>query len=192
MTVHVFTYRCWLAGMLLCLAVAQVRAEDQVEQAPGFDVVSARSTLVGDVVRLDALFDLRLSDNLIEALQNGISLNLVIKIQILKERDYLWASTVTTLEQRYLIYYRPLTGHYVLDNLNSQVVFQFPSLEALLAVASVLSDFPLLDYSLLDPDARYLGEIHIEVDRDSFPVPLRLMSYVYGDWHLSSEWFSWP
>ncbi len=161
------------------------------ELRPGFEVVSAQSTVVEDVVRLDAMFGLRLSDDLIEALQNGIYLNLNIDIQINKDRRFVWSSTITTLEQRYQISYQPLTDHYVLNNLNSEVVFQFPSLESLLAVVSVLNDFPLLDTSLLKPKGRYFGEIRIEIDRDSFPVPLRLMSYVYGDWHLSSGWYKW-
>ena len=57
---------------------------------------------------------------------------------------------------------------------------------------SFLNDFPLLDYSLLEAEADYRGEIRISVDRNSFPVPLRLMSYVSGDWHLVSDWYSWP
>lgn len=183
--------RPWLAGMLLCLGAASVAAQERAPK-PGFEVISAQSRLVEQVVRLDALFDLRFSPQLVDALQNGVSLNLLIEIEVIEERDYLWSSTVTTLEQRYQIVYQPLTNHYLLRNINSDVEFQFPSLESLLAVISALSDFPLLDYSLLEEEGRYLGEIRISVDRESFPVPLRLMSYVADNWYLSSEWFAWP
>lgn len=186
---RLLTFRRWFVILSLYLCAAPAYAQ---QQEPGFEVVSAQSALVDDVVRLDVLFDLRLGEQLIEALQNGVSLNLRIDIQINKDRKYIWSTTIATLEQRYQISYQPLTDHYVLNNLNSEVVFQFPSLESLLAVVSVLNDFPLLDYSLLDPDGRYFGEIRIEIDRDSFPVPLRLMSYVYGDWHIASRWYSWP
>ncbi len=185
---------CWLAAML-CLVASPAWTEESVAPEavdPGFAVLTAESTLVDGVVRLDALFELRLSDQLVDALQNGISLNLMIEIEVVKQRKYLWAKQVAALEQRYRISYQPLTNHYVLNNLNSDLVFQFPTLESLLAVMAALREFPLLDYSLLEPEASYIGEIRIAVDRSSFPVPLRLMSYVSGDWHLISRWYSWP
>jgi len=189
---RLLTFRHWLAGLLLCLAAAPVVADDAPVTEPGFTVVSAKSWVENQVVRLNARFDLRFSDDLNEALQNGVSLDLVIAIDVIKERDYIWSTTVASLQQRYEISYHPLTKHYVLHNLNNDVEFQFPNLESLVGVISVLSDFPLIDASLLEPDAHYRGEIQVAVDRDSFPVPLRLMSYVTGDWYLSSEWFAWP
>ncbi len=182
----------WLAGMLLCLATVHVFAQEQEALQPGFEVVSAKTALVDDVVRLDALFDLRFSASLVDALQNGVLLNLVIEIEVIKERDYVWSTSIASLAQHYQISYLPLTKSYLLNNLNSQVEFQFPNLESLLAVVSVMQDFPLLDQSLLEEEGRYRGEIRIIVDRESFPVPLRLMSYFTGNWHLSSEWFAWP
>ena len=80
----------------------------------------------------------------------------------------------------------------VLNNLNSELEFQFATFESLLAVLARLHGLPLLDHSLLEEEAEYSGEIRITVDRNSFPVPLRLMSYVSGDWHLASDWYSWP
>ena len=185
----------WLAAML-CLAVSQAWAEEsaalELEPEPGFAVLAAESQLVDGVVRLDTLFELRFSEQLVEALQNGVSLNLLIDIGIHKQRSYLWSKQVATLEQRYQISFQPLTNTYVLINLNSDLKFQFPTLESLLAVVTMLHDFPLLDYSLLEAEASYRGEIRIAVDRESFPVPLRLMSYVSSDWHLVSDWYSWP
>lgn len=189
---RLLTFRRWLAGMALSLVVAPAWGQEPPAVTPGFEVISVSSRLADQVLRLDALFELRVSQQLVEALQNGVALNLLIEIEVSKERDYLWSASVASLTQRYQISYQPLTKHYVLENLNSGVEFQFPSLESLLAVASVLSDFPLLDSSLLEEDARYYGEIRISIDRDSFPVPLRLMSYVTDDWYLASEWFAWP
>ncbi|ALP54330.1 hypothetical protein Tel_14905 [Candidatus Tenderia electrophaga] len=189
---RLLTFRRWLAGMALGLVVAPAWGQEPPAVTPGFEVISVSSRLADQVLRLDALFELRVSQQLVEALQNGVALNLLIEIEVSKERDYLWSASVASLTQRYQISYQPLTTHYVLENLNSGVEFQFPSLESLLAVASVLSDFPLLDSSLLEEDARYYGEIRISIDRDSFPVPLRLMSYVTDDWYLASEWFAWP
>lgn len=185
--------RC-LAALLLCLIVPGVWAEEPLapEPEPGFTVLKAESRLVDGVVRLNSRFELRFSEQLVEALQNGVTLNLLVDIDISKQRNYLWSKQVTALQQRYQISFQPLTNTYVLINLNSELEFHFPTLESVLAVVATLHDFPLLDFSLLEPEANYRGQIRIAVDRDSFPVPLRLMSYVSGDWYLESDWFSWP
>lgn len=192
--------RCLAVMLCLALPLAWAQAEEpaapELESVPliepGFAVLKAESQLVDGVVRLDAQFDLQFSDQLVEALQNGISLNLLIEIEISKQRSYLWSAEVARLEQRYQISYQPLTNYYVLNILNSELEFQFATFESLLAVITTLNGFPLLDQSLLEADADYFGEIRIAVDRNSFPVPLRLMSYVSGDWHLASDWYSWP
>jgi hypothetical protein len=187
--------RHWLIGLTLCVVTVQVGAQEaEVSEPvePGFSVVSAETHVVDDVVRLKALFNLRFSDKLIEALKNGVPLNLLIEIEVVKERDYLWSDTVATLEQRIRISYQPLTDNYLYTNLNSGEEFEFPTLESLVAVTSVLGDFPLIDATLLEADSHYRGEIRISIDRDSFPTPLRLMSYVSSDWHLSSDWYTWP
>lgn len=184
--------RYWLSA-LLCCAVASLNAQEQVEEIePALVIQSAESRLVDDVVRLDVAFDLRFSEQMIEALQRGVALTLLIEIEINRERSYLWSTTIATLEQRYQISYQPLTQYYALNNLNSEVEVQLPSLELLLAVINELDDFPLLDAALLAADATYFGEIRISVDSGSFPVPMRLMSYFNDDWDLSSEWFEWP
>ena len=191
-------------AVMLCLALPLVWAQAWAEEPaapesepvpviePGFAVLKAESQLVDGVVRLDALFDLQFSDQLVEALQNGISLNLLIEIEISRQRSYMWSAEVARLEQRYQISYQPLTKYFVLNNLNSELEFQFATFESLLAVLARLHGLPLLDHSLLEEEAEYSGEIRITVDRNSFPVPLRLMSYVSGDWHLASGWYSWP
>jgi len=182
-----------LSGVLACLLTGPVLADESEEPTlePGFVVYSAESRVVNDVLRLDAVFGLQFSDKLFEALHNGVTLNLNIDMRVLRHRSYMWDSTVASVEQRYKISYSPLTKNYTLANLNSEIQFQFPNFDSLLAVVSVLTDFPLLDNSLLEDDEDYRAEIRVAVDRDSLPVPLRLMSYVTSGWHFVSEWYSW-
>ena len=179
-----------LLGLLACLLVAPLQAEEPAP-APGFVVYSADTRVVDEVVRLDAIFGLAFSQKLMDALHNGISLNISIDMRVARDRNYIWDAGVAEIAQRYEISYSPLTEYYTLTNLNSEIQFQFPNFDSLLAVVSVLTDFPLLDRSLLDADANYRCGIRVSVDRQSLPVPLRLMSYVTSGWHFVSEWYEW-
>lgn len=173
---------------LFCSVPSLSRAEDGAV----FNVVSAMTHADDQVLRLNARFDLQFSEALIDALHNGVSLVLLIEIEALRERDYVWSESIARIEQRYQLSYQALTEQYILDNINSGVRFKFPNFEALRQVAGNLVDFPFLDLSLLDDESRYLGQLRIGIDRDQFPTPLMLMSYFSSDWHPQSEWYTWP
>ncbi len=185
---------CLITIFMTCLFAFPAFADDSSETAidPGFIVHSAETHVAGDIILLDASFGLQFSKKLFDALHNGITLNLTIEMRVFKERNYVWDAKVTEAEQHYQISYSSLTGHYTLTDLNREIQFRFPRFGSLLAVVSVLSDFPLLDHQLLKTGVDYRGAVRISVNRDSLPVPLRLMSYVTSGWHFVSEWYSWP
>ncbi len=176
-----------MSGMLM---VPQANAEEE-EIEPVFTVVSAQSRIEDEVVRLDAVFDLGFSGKLIEALHKGVPLTLLIELEVLRERNYWMSETIAEIEQRFQLSFNPLTGHYLFYNINSDARFQLPSFEAVKAVLSHLNNFPLLDDALLEKEERYRARIRIKVDPETFPVPLRLMTYVTSDLDLESEWYEW-
>jgi hypothetical protein len=179
----------WL--VLVCfmlLLPLQSSAEDDAV----FDVLSAATMIDDQVLRLDASFDLQFGDALDEALHSGVSLFLLVEIEALRKRDYVWSESIARVEQRYQINYHALTEQYVLRNINSGVRFKFPNFESLQRVVSTLVDFPFLDLGLLDYDSEYFGRIRIGLDSDQFPTPLKLMSYFSSDWDPQSEWYTWP
>lgn len=180
-----------LLGLLVCLCALPLQADEPAAPAPGFVVYSADTRVVDDVVRLDAIFGLTFSQKLFDALHNGVTLSISIDMRVARDRSYIWDASVAEIAQRYEISYSPLTEYYTLTNLNSEIQFQFPNFDSLLAVVSVLTDFPLLDRSLLAEGANYRCGIRVSVDRESLPVPLRLMSYVTSGWHFVSEWHEW-
>ena len=178
--------------LMLCLLSAPPVSAEEEGVEPSFSIVSAESRIDDQVIRLDAAFELIFSENLIEALHNGVPLTLLVEMDVLRERSYWLSETVAEIEQRFQVTYNPITGRYQYHNLNSDARFQLPSFDVVTLMLSHLSNFPLLDHSLLESGERYLGRIRIRVDREKFPVPLRLMSYVSSDWDLVSEWYEWP
>ncbi|MFC1750494.1 DUF4390 domain-containing protein [Pseudomonadota bacterium] len=187
----------WVLGLtsilllMFCLLNTSLANAEEEEFEPAFTVLSVESRIEDEVVRLDAIFDLEFSEKLVEALHNGVPLTLLVELKVMRERSYWLSETIAEIEQRFQISFNPLTGRYLFHNLNSDAKFQLPNFDVVKLVLSHLSNFPLLDYSLLEEDMTYNARARIRVDDEKFPVPLRLMTYVTSDWDLVSEWYEW-
>ena len=162
------------------------------QQSPGFVVLSATAQNIEGTVHLDATFALRFGTTLEEALHSGVTLPLLIEIEALQQRDYLWSKTVAHAEQGYLLSFNAVTGQYLLYNRNTDTQQRLPSLSAVRAVLGNLNKFPLMGRTQLKEGRQYLARLRITVASDMLPVPLRLMSYVTSDWDIQSEWYQWP
>ncbi|MCC6302270.1 MAG: DUF4390 domain-containing protein [Gammaproteobacteria bacterium] len=189
----------WGAAVLLSLCVGLAAADEAAtgeavteEAAPGVIVREAHTDLKDDVYYLQANIDYRFSRPALEAMEKGVPLTVVMRIEILRERNYMWSQKVASLEQRYQLSFHALSQQYMLRNLNSGSQYTFPSFDAARTVLGTIVDLPVIDGNLLEDGARYTGRLMAELDVDQLPVPLRLLALVSGDWQLNSEWFSWP
>ncbi len=174
--------RAWLA-LLLCLVPL-------AGQAQGFSVRETRTSLDDGVYRLDARLTLPLSGQPLEALKNGVPLQIVLDIEVLRPRRYLWNALIAALEQRFELRYHALTERYEVRNLNSGARHSYYSLDRALQGLGRIRDLPLIDAGLLSPDQHYLLNLRVRLEIDSLPVPLRMRAYLSGDWWLNSGWYS--
>ncbi|VAW88743.1 hypothetical protein MNBD_GAMMA17-1339 [hydrothermal vent metagenome] len=174
-----------IAGVLLSLfsnlAVAEVR----------FDISAAQVNLVDKVYYLNARIDYKLSDKVLEVMHKGVPVVVVLDIEFLRSRKYLWNETVAQLAQRYRLEYHALTQQYLVTNLNSGSQHSFPTLEVALTQLGTVVDLPILDQQLMARKGRYIGLMQASIDVAALPTPLRLRAYFSSDWQLASEWYSW-
>jgi hypothetical protein len=187
--------RCpWGIGVVLLLGNGLAAADEPatVEVPPGVVIREAHTELKDDVYYLQANIDYRFSRPALEALEKGVPLTVVMRIEILHERNLLWSQTVASLEQRYQLSFHALSQQYMLRNLNSGSQYTFPSLDAAATVLGTVTDLPVIDGNLLEEDGPYSGRLMAELDVDQLPVPLRLLALVSKDWQLNSEWYTWP
>ncbi len=159
--------------------------------AAGFDVISAATRLEGGVYRLNARIQYRFSGAAREALQNGVPLTIALEMEVRRQRPWLWDETVYTLAQRFRLEYHTLSRQYLVRNLNSGERRAFPTREGALQYMGQITDFPMLDKGLLNPNERYQGALRARLDLDALPTPLRLFAYISDDWRLASEWRTW-
>ncbi|HSH30822.1 MAG TPA: DUF4390 domain-containing protein [Thiohalobacter sp.] len=160
--------------------------------AQAFDIESIHPYWDRDVLRLDARLDFTLTQEARTALENGVPLVLLLQIEVLEPRDYLWDKVVARLQQRYRLSYHALSERYIVQRLNTGVRTSFPSLEGALYGLGRVEALPVLDRSLLESGHAYYGQLRISLDTEALPTPLRVWAYVSADWRLSSDWYPWP
>jgi hypothetical protein len=163
-----YAMRLGLLALLMSAALA-AGAEDEADaqEAAGFRIERVSVVLRDEVYYLNAGIQFVPGAPVLEALERGVPLPVLLEVEILRERSYLWNETITTLEQRYEVDYHELTRQYTVRNL------------------------PLIDANLLDPEASYIGRVRASMDTNALPVPLRLRALVSSEWRLSSGWHEW-
>ena len=75
----------------------------------GFVIRTAYTELLNGVYYLSADVDLDMSQDALNALENGVPLTVEWQIEVIKHRSFIWDKTVATLTERFQISYRIAT-----------------------------------------------------------------------------------
>lgn len=178
-----FRYVSLACGLLLCSSLLQ---------AAEFTISHAESRLGEGVYSLDADIHYSLSDEVLEALENGVTITFRVQIEIERRREYIWDETVVSLLQYYELQYHALSEQYIVRVLDSGVQKNFQSLSLALRVLGEIRNLPVIDKSLLDSKAQYNLRLRSEIDINALPAPLRPVAWLSDNWKLASEWFTCP
>jgi Domain of unknown function (DUF4390) len=177
-----------LLGLLLLLLPGSVYPIKE----SGVRVKSAETALLGDDYVLTADIDYQLSENAIEALNNGVSLFWTYQFNVKEQRNYVWDKTLVEKSFRYRIQYHALLKMYRVRNENNGAVDNFSTLQAALDLLSTLRDYRLIEKAKIGDQKNYIVGIKVTFERDALPLPLRPMAYLNPEWYLSSDWYLWP
>ena len=177
------------SGYLMCFTLA---VGAPLTHAAGIEVRRAETRVVNDVYLLDADVDFRFSDDALEALDNGVTLTVVMDMQVIRTRAMMWDERVARVVSRRELRVHPLSNNYILNNLNAGSVRTFRSLEAATSALGTLRNFPMLDAHLLQQDQSYSVRLRARLDIEALPAPLRPLAYLSSRWRLKSAWYTWP
>jgi len=176
------------AALLLALLLAATVATANQD----FRVLTARPRLLDDTWVLDARIDYAFSPPVLEALDHGVPLTLLVQIQVRRQGAWVWEDSLADLRLRYRIRYQPLSATYVVVRLPSDSGRVYLTRETAIAALGDLENLPLLERQRLDPDARYEVHLRALLDIEELPLPLRPTAYLHPSWKQASEWTKWP
>ncbi|AGA90041.1 hypothetical protein Thimo_1244 [Thioflavicoccus mobilis 8321] len=175
----VFLCAIWLATLSLAVAAAEIQVEN----------ISIR--LEDGVYVMDGHIGFGLSDTALEALDNGVPLTFELHVQVRRDGAWIWEESLYDQRVRKTIRYKPLSERYSIDEPvgdgNS-----FVTRDAALAALGTLRGFRLVEKGELDPDKHYQVHVHVALDIDELPLPLRPLAYLKPSWKLESKWSKWP
>ncbi len=177
------------ADLTITCVYAQETGQD--DDVTGFVINDASTSLSNEVYQFNADVTYNFSDNVLSAIQNGVPIIIVLDIEILQARDYLWGKLIAELKQRYKLQFHAISEQYIVENLNSGSREVFPTLHSALYVLRQIKALPLIDKKLLRPGKQYNGYAKVRIELESLPVPLRLNAYTTRSWWLGSNWFKW-
>jgi hypothetical protein len=159
----------------------------------GFVVSRPKEAMMqDDTYVLDLQIDYEFSDAVLEALDNGVPLTLVVRAQVRRKGAWIWESNLADLRRIYLIRYQPLSEIYQVASLPNGERRRFVSRSAAITALGEINGLPLIARDRLAPDESYLVRVKVELDIEALPLPLRPTAYLSPSWSLSSDWSEWP
>jgi hypothetical protein len=181
-----------LAALLLSmLAVLPIAAQETPDRTGYFDVRSASTTLVDGVYELEARLQLVLSADALNALNSGVPLRVELVLEVIRVRRFMPDEGEAELVLQYQLEYRPLSQRYIVRNVNSGDQDSFATLYSALNNLGRIQRLPVIDASLLNPDAKYRARLRALLSIQQYPAPLRILFFWRSEWQLKSDWYEW-
>jgi len=157
----------------------------------GIEFEKLDSTLVGGIYLLDARIKYNFNDEILEALEHGVSLRIDIIISIKKVRKWLWDKKISEDVINLKLERHPLSNHYLVSNQNSGNRYQLQTLNEALTVLGTIKNYKLIKAGDLKEGRIYTGEIMARLNIESLPPPLRPVAYASEKWQLKSSLHKW-
>lgn len=174
---------------LLCLAAWPLTWAQSAQ--PRFEIRSAYVEPVEGVYQLSATLVFDLPEGARRVLREGVPLTMDLEIVVRRSRRFWLDENVATLEQRYELSFHALSERYLVRNVNSGEQASFATLDAAMDSLRVLGSLPILDKSLVQPDARHEISLRAHLDLRTMPDTLRFILFWSEDWRQDTEWYTW-
>lgn len=157
---------------------------------PGFRVEQANIRLHQGVYLLDASIRFDFSPESIEAMDNGVSLTILVDVEVLR-KYWLWGHKIIEQQARFVVGIHALSKRYLVKNLSSGESHTFRTIEEMASALGTVGDLPLAERGELDPAATYTGRVRARLDIEALPSPLRPLAYISPSWRLAGDWYEW-
>ena len=159
--------------------------------AGSIKVNSAESTIINQMVVINAQIEFEFSDDAQDAMRSGIALYIDVDFRIKRKRPYIWDPQVVALSRRYRIERHALTDRYVITDLVTDDRRLYDSLSEAIRNLGNIREIPIAEQSILDATIDYRIGLRARLDLASLPAPIRPIAYISPSWRMSSRWYQW-
>ena len=177
---------------LIPILIALLAMAAEALARPGFAIEQTQIRPEAGQLLVSARVHFDFSTAVLEALDHGVPLTLVVHVQVRRAEAWMWEDSLVDEQWRYTIRYRPLSERYEVHRLPEHDGRDFVTRDAAIRALGEISDQALIGLDRLDPDEDYELQIRVFLDIEELPLPLRPMAYLKPSWKLSSGWTTWP
>jgi Domain of unknown function (DUF4390) len=176
-------FRLVVLACVLCLCPSVQGAEIAIRHAS--------TKQLDDGYALDARIEFSFDDDIRNALDHGVELNIDVFIEIRRERKWLWDPTIKKVRRSFALQNHPLSNNYIVRDVDSGDRHQFASLPDALRYIGTIGNLHVLNPDEIESDEKYEGFIKAELNVETLPAPLQPIAYVSGYWRTESSWYEW-
>lgn len=141
------------------------------------------------IIYVNVETSIELSDKVIEAIKNGLTLNVGYLFKLYESKWYSPFS-FTEVEKNYVISYDSISSTFILKNPVTNNKNNFSNVSSLLHQLSNLRDFPLISNSHLQ-NKKVMGKVRFQLNTSNLPVYLKADVLLSSEWDINSDWYQW-
>jgi hypothetical protein len=181
-------------ALLACLA-APLTTRSAGPLDGDFQINSAFVVLDHGVLQLNAQVQYPNNSRIRSALQDGVTLVFDLEINISRPRRFWFNATLLDTTLRRELTYHAVTGRYLLreepgaEDVGPQQE-SFATLDEALERLGHIEDLPILVQTQLGPGPWQVA-LRAGARRGRMPDALRALVFWSGDWHRTSDWYTW-
>jgi len=172
-------------ALLLCVLADSALANE-------FATINAATRERDGKYLLDVRIEYHFSPQALEALDNGVPLEVELQMRLERAGAWFWQEPVVDAVLSYVIRFQPLSKLYQVTNLDAETQQNFATREAALGAIGELNGLGLVQKDKLDPEEDYILRLRVKLEIETLPLPLRPLAYISPAWNLASEWTAWP
>jgi hypothetical protein len=175
-----------VAAVVLLVGVANLAVAD-------FVVHEVETRFNGDALYINSAPDMTLSARTEEALNKGVTFDVLVDIALVEIHPYWWNRVVTDQTLKRHVQYHALSGQYLVSDGDAPDYQRFATAQAALAYAGALNglEIPLPKKKDISDKRKYTLRLRVYLDIESLPTLLRPLAYASPSWHHNSGWTTW-
>ena len=174
--------RSWLMGCLLLLP--------GIALARGI-VLEADSHATDEALVVSARAGIALDADVIDALDNGITLQFVLEGRVSRSRRYWLDKPLVETRRVFALERHALSNRYSVVETGSTRAQTFGNVAEALAALGDFPDVLRVDRGKLEAGAAYIARVRLKLDTDELPSPMRPLVWISPAWWISSGWHEW-